>query len=132
MGMYTGLKLKCELDPTMENEWRPVLTYMLISSNDRPKIDFEMDHPLFGTDRWEWMLRGTSAYLEPEFGVDSRLEGNNFQCSFNIKNYSSEIDHFLDWIGQFVSILHEGKWQYEEMEKPAKVVLDRSLEVIYE
>ena len=124
MGMYTGLKLDVTVNPTKEAE--DVLKYMLDREGElkEPKLP---DHDLFKTQRWGWMFRGTSTYLEPFFEPNSYLKDNRLHVCFNIKNYTSEIDEFLDWIAQYVTELHEGFWQYEEMPGPVPITLQKKL-----
>jgi hypothetical protein len=97
--------------------------------NDQKKP--EIDHPLFTQDgsRWWFMFNGSSAYLEPEFIPDSWLKEDELHVQFNIKNYNSEIDNFLDWIAPWVSELIDAKYQYEEMDSPVPVNLSRKLEI---
>lgn len=123
MGMYTGLRLDCRLKEDKKEDWQEVLETMLKSERDEGVLA-KWQHPLFQTERWYWMLNGTSCYLEPEFIPNSSLSGNHFRCQFNIKNYGNEIGHFLDWLSPYVESLNHGAYRYEEDESESRVVLE--------
>lgn len=131
MGMYTGLRLDCRLKEDKKEEWGEILEIMLKGELDGATLE-HWNHALFTTERWFWMLNGTSCYLEPEFTPNSSLEGNRFRCQFNIKNYSSEIQHFLDWLSPYVEALSHGAYRYEEDEAESPVVFENfSLRINY-
>lgn len=118
MGMYTGLRLRANLKEETMAQWKPVIDIMLEGGPGIKRPDDIEDHPLFHTDRWSWMLKGTSAYLEPDFMPNSKLDyGNEFFAQFNIKNYSGEIEAFLDWISPHIDVLFAASTRYEEAEK---------------
>jgi len=127
MGMYTGLKLDVTFKKTAPDEFYEALNYMLTRGDLETGVDHEwetpLEHPLFHqkTERWRWMLCGSSAYLDEDFAPNSTLNGYRLKVCFNIKNYENEIGHFLHWIHPHVKEFHSGCWQYEEMDEPKLV-----------
>lgn len=138
MGMYTQLTLNVRLKP---NCWLyNVLNLMMENDVDddsyksteiKSYIKYGKlgNHSLFRTDRWKWMLYGSSAYFEewaePKLSYNEESEELNFSCCFNIKNYENEIQLFLDFLAPF--ILNRGQigtYRYEEWEEPAIVIND--------
>lgn len=129
MGMYTELHLAVELKEDTPEDVMNILKYMP-ERGEKEAIPVP-DHPLFKTERWSGMLNSGSC----SFPVTcSRLTERKASYSpatllahFNIKNYSGEIEAFLDWImphidasyGQFI-----GYRMYEEDEHPTILYKD--------
>ena len=112
MGHYTGLRVNMILRTDVPQSVRDLLRDML---SHGPKSVAPPDHPLFEAGgRWEYMLLGTSAYLEPEFTPASTLSDIELFVSFNIKNYGDEIENFLHWIGPYVEDCHGGLYRQED------------------
>lgn len=125
MGMYTGLEFKAKLNIeklTMQELKHLVL--MVCPFLDHHDIKFDLiHHPFFKTDRWGWMFQGGSSYLDDEFYPESYfcLEKDELYARFNIKNYTGEIEKFLEWISPFV-LEFNGKYKYEEMDNSIPLI----------
>ena len=125
MGMYTELVLGVDLRSDTPNEVVDTLTYMLaIDQEDLTPII--PDHELFQTDRWEVMLRCGSSYFDggthSEMSYDKygRVWRISIRC--NLKNYSSEIEKFINWISPYVSTRgFAGYSRYEEEREPTLI-----------
>jgi len=103
MGMYTELNIGVKLIPT--SDVLKKLRYILGDSDE----DIEIDHPLFKTPRWCYMLRSGSYYIhgqpDSKLFVDYLYPENpmyflNVRC--NLKNYDDEIELFLDWLNPYI------------------------------
>lgn len=90
-------------------------------------------HPLFDTERWAWMLRSGGGYYfraQPTlvWGYDKVGEGWNLTFCTNIKNYSNEWEHFLDFIAPWIEGGEDreyiGTYRYEEDEYPSLVFIN--------
>jgi hypothetical protein len=110
MGMFTELIFGCSLKKDTPYYVTEILEFMLDES------DFKSDellsdipnYPLFTSDtRWRIMFVCSSYY----FGVDNPVNKmwydditNNWIISIrcNFKNYSNEIELFLDWIKPYI------------------------------
>lgn len=126
MGMYTELHFNSELKKTTPVEVLDVLGYMLGEREEKPS-DLP-EHPLFGTERWQIMLRMDSYYFDADTHSTMRFDeiSETFYLCIrcNLKNYDSEIEHFIDWImphldkydGNFL-----GFYRYEEDEEPTLI-----------
>lgn len=109
MGVYTEIIFGAEISTTNQ-QVLDVLTYLLGDSDEIPAVLVSNlpDHPFFKCDRWKWIANTSSYY----FGVNvsHRLfkkepyKENCYIVSFraNIKNYSNEIEHFLNWISPYI------------------------------
>ena len=102
MGMYTELVLGLELKP--DEKILNVLKYMLGDVKEKP-LDYDYSHRLFETARWDIMLQCDSYYFDGQ--TDSKLIFDhhgyvylNVRCNF--KNYSNEIELFLDWLKPYI------------------------------
>src|SRR5690606_1540219 len=80
----------------------------------------DREHELFLTERWKWMLTSCSHYFVPE--STSKLDINDY-CSSkhlsvrcDLKNYSGEIEAFLDWLAPSVEDGFAGYKRYVEEE----------------
>lgn len=114
MGMYSQLKLSVNLKS--DGNLVDILDFMMsIREHKNPYVELTLqegialNHPLFSTERWTWMLRGYSEYFseweEPSFtyektpGTDKKYI--HFTCYFSIKNYTNEIQNFLDFLSPY-------------------------------
>ncbi len=128
--MYTELHLNVELVENLPKEVVAVLRYMVHCGRDpEEKPDVLPDHPLFGTERWEFMLTCDSYYFSADTRSTMRLDeisGTYFLCvQCNVKNYDGEIAAFIDWLTPYIDP-HEnfvGYWRYEEADDPTLIYL---------
>ena len=122
MGMYTELILGCSLKENTPNEVIEVLKFMCGQTEEKP-----LNFPFKDGSRIEWMLRGGSAYFpcnHCEFSLGEFYKNTwTLNTRSNIKNYSLEIQEFLEWLKPYV---YGGSGinnmyaivMYEEDEKP--------------
>ena len=123
MGMYTELNIAVEFKEATPAEVIKALDYMATAHDEKPtEKDFQMDHPLFKTDRWDWMLRsGGSAYFDAEPFLSWHQEFGTWRLTVctNIKNYSGEWEAFLDFIAPHLETNgYIGTYRYEEDDDP--------------
>lgn len=128
MGMYTELNIAIEIDD--DPQVISILQYMLdVDDGFEPKLPH---HAFFYTACWRWMLRSDSYYFPGQ--TDSRLVKDNLypdrpmwfltvRC--NLKNYSNEIEEFLDWLAPYsLTQGFVGYKRYEEDENPTLIYID--------
>lgn len=123
MGMYTELNLGvCFIEHAPKN-FIDILKYMLDDSLPDPQLP---DHPFFETERWSWMLRCDSFYFDGH--TDSSLQYKDFIDTYylnvrcNLKNYSNEIEHFLNFIQPYLDTEgFLGYMRYEEDDDPTLI-----------
>ena len=125
IGMYTELHFNSELKKDTPKEVIEILKYMIGERENSPDLP---EHPLFKTERWDYMLRSDSYYFDADTNSTLRFDeiSNDYYLCIrcNLKNYSSEIQHFIDWImphldkyeGEFL-----GFYRYEESEEPTLI-----------
>ena len=102
MGRYTELVLGVELmsEPIVIDTLKRML-----DNNAENKV-VTIDHPLFSTTRWAWMLLCDSYYFDGQ--TDSKLVYDTLNKSYylnvrcNLKNYDNEIEQFLDWLCPYI------------------------------
>lgn len=134
MGMYTALVLDARLKSDTPEPVLKVLEFMATDGHlSKPGVPVLPIHPLFQTDRWVWMLNGSSAYFplerkaqlyKPFYGGWEDLRVLSVGCS--IKNHQSEIEKFLDWLAPYVE--HGvGFTQYEEDEKLSPFIIEEGV-----
>lgn len=111
MGMYTELVFDTELNMHKLPEIEKILRHMLGEGQDTTRTSLSLpfslpDAPLFDSSaRWEHMLRSSSFYFngathsELNVAKEYNLATLTVRCS--LKNYSSEIENFLDWIREY-------------------------------
>jgi len=126
MGMYTEIHFNSELNIPKDSVIANVLKYMLGDIKETPKV--LPDRELFHTERWNIMLRCDSYYFDAD--TNSTLRWDKVSKSYylcvrsNVKNYDSEIEHFIDWINPYCN-KYEGAflgfYRYEENEKPTLI-----------
>lgn len=127
MGNYTELNIAVKLKLT--DNIRKILEYM---TGDRADTDFTVPtHPLFESPRWGFMLMSDSFYFDHTANSSlvnkkSREEDDDMERIINVrcdlKNYSDEIENFLDWIYQYSETRgFIGYMRYEEDENPTLI-----------
>ena len=122
MGMYTELNIGVSLRSDTPENIIDILKYML---GDIDKAE-TTDHPLFSTQRWTCMLRCDSYYFDGR--TDSSMERDDIDHKYklnvrcNLKNYSGEIELFLDFIRPYlVTEGFLGYARYEEFDDPTLI-----------
>lgn len=121
MGMYTELVLGVEL----ASEPVVIDTLKLMLDGDEENKVVTIDHPLFSTSRWSYMLLCDSFYFDGQ--TDSKLVYDENSKSYylnvrcNLKNYDNEIEKFLDWLCPYIKT--EGFLGYSRYECDADPTL---------
>lgn len=126
MGMYTELHFNSDIKKDTPDSVIEILKYMLGECEDEPK-DLP-DHPLFRTRRWNWMFQCDSYYFDAEthstMNFDDISKSYVLCLRFNVKNYDSEIEHFVDWVMPYLD-KYDGDFlgfsRYEEYEEPTLI-----------
>lgn len=124
MGMYTELNIGVEFKRDTPKEVIDALTYMVTPEGERGQVGFPVDHALFQTERWKWMLRsGGSYYFDAQpvlvWRFDEIPKAYFLTVCTNIKNYSNEWEAFLDFIAPHLQTAgYIGTYRYEEAETP--------------
>ena len=128
MGMYTELHFNAELLPETPAHIIETLEYML--DNSKP-THTNLDHDLFSTSRWSYMLTCDSDYFNADTHSTLRFDDisdSYFLCiRCNLKNYDQEIAKFLNWIMPFVDAEvgdFLGFYRYEESNEPTLIYKD--------
>lgn len=132
MGMYTALSLGIELEPTTPKDVITILKGM----TDHEKLEEAQilaaynNHPLFGHTRWHFMLRCDSYYFDWatgfHLGYDDMTGRWNLTGASNLKNYSNEINLFLDWLQPHMNTGGYIGWKmYEQDNLPTLLVNDQ-------
>ena len=130
MGMHTELNIGVQFKKNLPDKIVEVLKYMTENNNHR---DWKpnLKHPLFETERWSFMLWSDSFYFDAlpyrSFEFCDISEAWYLTCIFNVKNYSSEIEHFLDFIASFIEArekLFIGYKRYEEDTNPTLLYVE--------
>jgi len=127
MGMYTEIHFNAELRKDTPADVLAVLHFML-GDEGAGEPEKMPEHPLFGDTRWRFMLRCDSYYFDADTHSTLRFDdiaGAHYLCiRSNVKNYSGEIDLFVDWITPYLD-KHEGDFlgfkRYEEDEWPTLI-----------
>jgi len=123
MGMYTELNIGVELKKDTPDQIIKILDYMVKGEGEYTKTD----HNMFNTSRWDWMLRSGGSYYfdgKPQLSWHKdEITGSYFlSVRTNIKNYSSELEEFLDFIVPYIDTVgYLGTYRYEENENPTLV-----------
>lgn len=128
MGMYTELHFNSELKKDVPINVIDILRHMIGEYDDAPSNTPE--HELFDTNRWNYMLQGTSYYFDADTNSTlrwDRISGSYYLCiRCNLKNYDNEIEKFVDWIKPYLEKSHGeflGFSRYEEVEKPTLIYM---------
>ena len=106
MGMYTEMNISVWLRGDTPDDVISTLQVMvnpngLISYRERP------NHPLFLTERWQYMLVADSAYFpgdpHAELIYDNYTNVWELAVRSSLKNYNSEIELFLNFIHPYLT-----------------------------
>lgn len=123
MGMYTEMVLNVSLVKDLDPDVVDVLSFL---AGDADEPDHLPNHPFFLCDRWAMVLRCSSYYFVPfafaKF-VNDEI-GWYLSTRFDMKNYDSEIEHFIDWLMPHIDALPGeflGYHRYEESESPTLI-----------
>lgn len=124
MGMYTELDAAFDL-PNLTDIDVKIIQYMLDEGPELEESELP-NHPLFKTDRWDFMLYSGSYYFRGKpcyvFRYDDIAKTHFLTVRCNLKNYKDEIHEFLDWI--YPKSEHEGfvgYYRYEESDDPTLI-----------
>jgi len=137
MGMYTELNYNTELKQSTPTDVIVLLEYMVGERDNF--IGLLPDNPLFeDTGRWPFMLRCDSYYFDAD--THSTLRFDEISMSYylciqtNLKNYSAEIENFIDWIAPYIE-QHDGAYlgfyRYEESDWPILIHAPATLTSTY-
>lgn len=123
--MYTEIQFKAELLKDTPDEVISVLQHMIEREFAQAYEEPLPDHPLFSCSRWDLLARCCSAYFSDH--AESFIRKDEYNSKWHVfmnadlKNYSSEIEKFFDWIDPYVSGHHGqflGYSLYEEDDDP--------------
>jgi len=125
MGMYTEFHFNAILRKDIPQKIINLLKDMIYHDREYEEINIPL-HPLFtNSQRWYGMLTCDSYYFAADTVSTLRFDDiaeQYFLCiRCNLKNYSNEIENFVDWIDPYLS--HDsgdflGFSRYEESEDP--------------
>lgn len=127
MGMYTELVLKCQINGGAPKEVMDVIQYMFAGADKPVKLP---KHEFFTLPCWDSIGNSCSFYHHPSVVNNCpKFDYSEEQYIFSrsdIKNYSGEIQEFLDWIKPYISAM-EGQcigWTwYEEELQPTLIIV---------
>lgn len=126
MGMYTEINVCFDLYRDTSKEVIDIL-HSLIDRTDKP--DVLPGHKFFKCDRWYMVACCDSYYFDGStnskmiFDAISKTWKVNIRA--NLKNYDSEIEHFLDWLVPYIETEgFIGYTRYEEYENPTLVYIE--------
>lgn len=128
MGMYTEFHFNARLRKDVPDDVLAILKGMVQGEDEAPETT--PAHPLFATDRWEYMLQCDSYYFAADTRSTLRFDeigGFHALCiRCNLKNYDGEIQKFIDWIMPYIDEHDEmlGFYRYEESKQPTLVFAD--------
>lgn len=138
MGMYTQLSVAFNLQQDVPADVPRLLQWMAGEETEQPPLP---DHPLFQYPRKVsgLLTRGSYYFDGPTTSIVGWDTINEFWAVLahcNMKNYGSEIEHFLDWVAPYIDIDYPwqyiGTKRYEEDELPTLVIVrDRPRSVEY-
>ena len=122
MGMYTELVINVALKPDVDGAALAVLRGMVEGSDDTIP---DRDHELFATARWKWMLTMNSHYFVPEatakLVIKDYCASKHLSVRCDLKNYSGEIEAFLDWLAPVTENGFAGYKRHEEDDDPTLI-----------
>lgn len=123
MGMYTELLLKCQVKANAPEDVMDVIRYMFAGGKRPEKLP---EHVFFSLPNWD-MIGDRNGFYHHDDVFNIYHIGN--QCIFSnsyIKNYSGEIQEFLEWIKPYIDAM-EGQcigWTwYEEELQPTLIIV---------
>lgn len=124
--MYTEINVCFDLYSDTSKEVIDIL-HSLIDRTDKP--DVLTGHKFFKCDRWYMVACCDSYYFDGStnskmiFDAISKTWKVNIRA--NLKNYNSEIEHFLDWLVPYIKTEgFIGYTRYEEYENPILVYIE--------
>jgi hypothetical protein len=137
MGMYTELHFNAELKKDTPEDVIAILNYMLNREvSDGAVQNCDLSHELFACDRWDFMLRCDSYYFSSDTKSTLRFDDiskSYFLCiKSNLKNYSGEIEKFIDWIHPYLDEFdgdYLGHYRYEEDSCPRLIFKNKVIMV---
>jgi hypothetical protein len=107
MGDYTKIVFDAELKDMPHN---PAAEFFRIlkradSPSEMSNLIARLEHPFFDKPRWHMLFFGASEYFSTrgfDYWTGYDLDPASVHISSSFKNYSNEINLFLDWITPFV------------------------------
>ena len=126
MGNYTEIHFNAELKKDTPKDVIKILKYMT-EGGSYPMDDADLSsiHELFECHRWGIMLCCDSYYFSSDTQSTLRFDDitkSYFLCiKSNLKNYSGEIEKFIDWIHPYLDEFdgdYLGHYRYEEDDIP--------------
>jgi hypothetical protein len=139
MGMYTQLNINVTLD----NNHRVIgVLNKLINQNDDEELNIDDPHPFFKCLRFRYVFHSCSYYFDSKPYANLTFDTINklyyFSTVFDLKNYDSEIEEFLNWLCPYIETNgYLGTFWYEEWEYPwmifkedGKIVFKNATEII--
>lgn len=124
--MYTELVLKCQIKANAPEDVMDVIRYMFAGGERPEKLP---EHEFFTLPRWNFIGNCCSFYHHPSV-VNScpkfdYSEGQYIFSRSDIKNYSGEIQAFLDWVKPYIDAMKGqciGWTWYEEELQPTLII----------
>lgn len=107
MGMYTELIFGASLKSDTPKEVIDIIK-VLFDPENKPweYTDSTPDHIFFQCNRWTSVTCGSSYYFATEphrqIQFDDISKEYRLSSRANLKNYTNEIQHFLDWIKPYI------------------------------
>lgn len=104
MGMYTALSLGVKFRKDTPQDVIDTIEYMVTGHKEleAERYTTQALHPFFSCHRWSALLRCDSYYFDWTTGYNLMFDGISESYYLtgvsNLKNYSNEINLFLDWI----------------------------------
>ena len=100
MGHYTQLVLNVDLNRNTPPHIIEMLNFMIGEPDYIMVIAELFTHPLFATQRWQYMLNCDSTYFHGFTRSELRQDWGRWMLGVrtNFKNYDKEIEHFIDWL----------------------------------
>ncbi len=123
MGMYTELIFQGKTKSDLASDINELIYYFFDENSEDLMDKYKApDHPLFKCTRWRQIGRCGSYYFNPfslRYSADygHLLVSKHVFLRCDLKNYDSEIEHFLDWIKPHMENCWGYFW-YEEDESP--------------
>lgn len=122
MGMYTQLHFAGNVKEDSPEKVFEILNFLINETTEPEELP---NHPFFSCDRWKWIAKMDSYYFNYKtHAVFFHDEIGNYwrlNITSNLKNYSGEINKFIDWISPYCDALKGefvGYSRYEEFDKP--------------
>lgn len=124
--MYTELCIAVDLKSDTPIEVIDVLRYMCEGGENAPALP---NHDFFMCDRWRWVFTCDSYYFRGnshrDLQYDDILLAYQLTSRANLKNYSYEIEKFIDWLTPYIDAEDGdflGHKRYEEDALPTLLI----------